>query len=159
MILSCTDLGGFNNEGTRWKQPGWLRDCMKDKCPEQLPNCITFWRSKNWAFVVLRPWDFRGNLVPQHNLANPNTVTWLLWFPIRILQNKCNVFSTLLRSHPPLKLDILTADSLSFSLQLRNWSSEVFSSLFWATEHANRKTKIHVPQTFGVLFRNFLRTV
>lgn len=121
MILSCTDLGGFNNEGTRLKQPGWLRDCMKDKRSEQLPNYIIFWRSKNWAFVVLRPWDFRVNLVPQHNLANPNTVTWLLWLPIRILQNKGNLFNILLRSHPPLKLDTLTVYSLSFSLQ---WETE-----------------------------------
>lgn len=118
-------------------------------------------------YIILNPEvPKHRSLLPRKNYESPlvsllsvASVKNLTNNPTRILQNKGNVFSTLLRSYPPLKLDFLTANSLSFSLQLRNWSSEVFSSLFWATEHANRKTKIHVPQTFGVLFRNFLRTV
>lgn len=95
LFLYCRDLGGFNNEGLRLKRAGSVSDCMKDKCPQQLPNCIMFWRIKNWAlshfwhqktkkrkkrkkenwaFRVLRPWDFMVNLVPQHTLSNPNTL-------------------------------------------------------------------------------------
>ena len=47
LFLSYMDLGGANKEGARWKQPGSLRDSKEDKYPEELPNCITFWRGKN----------------------------------------------------------------------------------------------------------------
>ena len=66
----------------------------------------------------------------------------------------------LLRSHPPLKLALLTVPSPRSSWYMGNWSPELFSSLSWPTERTNRKTTTSCSSnllcvTYKLLFFKF----
>lgn len=150
-VLKKRDGNSKNHWVTAWRT----------KCPEQLPNYIIFWRSKNWDFVVFMPWDFRVTLMPWINKA---IMTNTLGSHLTSLVPKSE-FSTAkgihsvapARSPAPLK-PIPGVYSAWFSLYV---GTDVQNSSGLCLAHKStpvERLKLRVPQTSCVLFANFLRT-